>query len=208
MTIANQTEGDHIPFVSFHSQKLHKLFNERWPERAIELEKALKLSIAHGGLEEFGFKRIDGSSYNPRAARIPLLAYDIGKISNFNSLIAAVLFATNLSEEKCSKYLEQVSKCFSQEIFEILKSCQALEKRIQEEDSIDPKNLQPTAVTLNLCSFLDRLRHAHMSNEKEMKNCLDVYPKLINLIPENFQRMELLLTSWHKRTLINGRSSK
>jgi hypothetical protein len=181
------------------SPKFFKFAKKHFPESVEEILLAFEISIKHGGLNELNFKRNPEVSHNPRVARIPQIVFEQGKLKSLNYLLASILFSSN--SENNENLIKITNNKFGAEVTKILDDCLIFENSIYQNNlNLDKVSTNNPVRIINICSFIDRFRHAHLSSKKEISLCLEVYPLLYSLIPVELEEIKNIFSCWEKRS--------
>ena len=157
------------------------------------LETAFGLAVMHGGLKELDFIRVEGSSYNPRPARIGLILLGDTGITDSTTLAAGFLAA--------SEYPQRFSEPTNEIPANIHQLCQLSVAAPQV--LLGEHNDNTAAISIALSLHLDRARHRHQASEPSILSqntaFLKTTEEYLELARSSGNPLERLLRHWYER---------
>ncbi len=186
------------------SPKLHSFFAKKHPSKLQQAISAFEMAADHDGIREFGFERKVGINFNPRPARIPLIADQFNDGFEPDLFVACIL--TSIPAEHLKLLLPNLELTFNKNIHQLLQNFIQNQDSIERSDEINSETSR--FYYLNIFNFLDRLRHSHLANKIELDYCLRNFEFFYRKIPPNQTKLALVFKTWHKRSQINLERNK
>ncbi|HMO17934.1 MAG TPA: hypothetical protein PKA63_06180 [Oligoflexia bacterium] len=165
-----------------------------YPDSLLEIELAYSLAKKFGGNKELYFKRKAGSSFNPRAARIPLILLSGYPNAEYKEIILSILCSLLLEDDKNDCIISKTNQSKksnksdeSESISEITKE-KLLKKYLSEFTRIEkirkflsisaksvnespshienfPHDPTPSDIRILVSIFVDKIRHLHLASD-------------------------------------------
>ncbi len=166
------------------------------------LQDSFDFSLTHGGALELGFSRPEGQSFNPRLARIPIIAFQAIKTISEKDM-ANLIISPTLNID-LNKNLETIANCSLintdclKEVDEILNYVK-FTYIINEVSDFEKTKLNNISIIAASSLFIDRIRHAHQVGTIEVNNCLSevsFYNELANDVVPSFCG---IINSWSNK---------
>ena len=183
-----------------HSPHLASVLN-RYKIPTQLLDPIFDLAINLGGLDEQDFTRTEGSSYNPRPARLGLILVDNAKATNPLAIAVGMMACVGSDVGRFSERLSDLAPNIRDQLLSLLNEASIPIASWAEE------SLGLEARTISLAVLLDRARHAHLSElairlelleqiktemELGLRYAEDLEPKLWQLLKSWCDRYSML----------------
>ncbi len=195
------------PLIEKVSPKLSSLLYKKFPTQIANIQEAFQIANKYGGCEELFFEREMGVSFNPRAARIPLIMEKFNKNCGLDLYLAGILSTINPKLITAKKLTAELYKLINKNTSKLIVEFFELETNLVSGSSnINTHAASTDSIFINLCSFIDRFRHAHQSGPLEIKNCLAIFDNYFKVIPSDLPKMAFTFETWHKRTQLQAKS--
>lgn len=195
--------SSHKSLLEIKSPRLHSFFKKKHPTHLDFANLAFELAAKNDGIIEFGFNRKPDINFNPRPARIPLIADQFSNRFESDFYVASIVSAMPIDAIKSE--LSTIRLSFNEKIHKCISEFIDNEIIIRSGKEIPSNTIR--FPYLSIFNFLDRLRHSHLAERTELDYCMYSFNSYFNLIPQDQTKLAIVFKTWHKRSRINLQKS-